>query len=385
MRKVKVAFLDYSFVFAGAERVLFNMIAHIDRSKYEPILVFPYPMEHQKRYLPLDCDKVYLADRKKWWMGSDKWEHSLRGTDFIKRSEFGRRIAGLIKRKHIDILDVNLMRMDVMMWVWATRKFTNARIVGHYRSQSQDWVAPAKAQRLFDVIACVSEFSRMRFRLKGDFTKTVVLYDSVDVDIMKCKKTKSEAKRELGFTEDTLLLTSVGQLSPHKGHDNAIKAFAKIAARFPQARLFIAGGGSKQLVDMYKKIATDCGIANKVTITGQQYSDIQTVYRATDLTLSLTKVGEGFGLVPYESALMGTPFIAPCFGAVCEFVTDGENGILVDTNNVNEVSDKIAYALDSLEQCGDMVKKLDAMIHDKLHPTVLAKELDKLYTSLLSK
>ena len=272
-----------------------------------------------------------------------------------------------------------------MMWVWATRKFTNARIVGHYRSQSQDWVAPAKAQRLFDVIACVSEFSRMRFRLKGDFTKTVVLYDSVDVDIMKCKKTKSEAKRELGFTEDTLLLTSVGQLSPHKGHDNAIKAFAKIAARFPQARLFIAGGGSKQLVDMYKKIATDCGIANKVTITGQQYSDIQTVYRATDLTLSLTKVGEGFGLVPYESALMGTPFIAPCFGAVCEFVTDGENGILVDTNNVNEVSDKIAYALDSLEQCGDMVKKLDAMIHDKLHPTVLAKELDKLYTSLLSK
>jgi len=153
---IRIAFLDYSPIFAGAERVLFNVIKHIDRHRFEPILVFPYPMEHQHRYDDLKCEKIYLSDGLKWWMGSDRWKHPMKGTDFLKRSIFGYRIMRCIKDKHIDILDVNLMRADVKMWVWATKKFTNAKIIGHYRSQDQDWVAPADAQKLFDIIACVS-------------------------------------------------------------------------------------------------------------------------------------------------------------------------------------------------------------------------------------
>ena len=46
--RVKVAFLDYSHIFAGAERVLCDMLANLDREKYEPILVFPFPREHHR-------------------------------------------------------------------------------------------------------------------------------------------------------------------------------------------------------------------------------------------------------------------------------------------------------------------------------------------------
>lgn len=379
----KVAFLDYSPVFAGAERVLFNEISHIDRSKYEPILIFPYPKEHQKRYDDLDCEKIYLSDGLKWWMGSDRWNRPVRGTDFLKRSIFGHRIAQVIKEKHIDILDVNLMRSDVKMWVWATRKHTNAKIVGHYRSQEQDWVAPADAQRLFDVIACVSKFSKMRFQLKGNFVPAEVLYDSVDVDLMKSHLTKKEAKNKLGYTEDTTLLTSVGQLSKHKGHDNAIRAFAKIVDDFPNARLLIAGGGSKDLVDYYRNIAAELGVGDKVSVSGKQLDNIQDVYRATDLTLSLTKVGEGFGLVPYESALLDTPFIAPSFGAVIEFVTDGETGLLVDTNDGHAVENKIRYALQHPYETAKMIEKLKQVINDRLTPQTLVNNLNNLYKSCL--
>lgn len=378
----KVAFLDYSPVFAGAERVLYNVIAHIDRSKYEPILIFPYPIEHQIRYENLNCEKIYLAEGLKWWMGSDRWKKPLRGTDYLKRTEFGRRIALFIRHRNIDILDVNLMRRDVRMWVWATRKFTSAKIVGHYRSQEQDWVAPADAQKLFDVVACVSEFSRMRFRLKGDFTRTEVLYDSVDVDVMKSDLTKEVAKKKLGLSPDTLLLTSVGQLSLHKGHDTAIRAFAQISGDFPEAHLLIAGGGATTLIEYYRNIAKELGVEDKVSIPGKQFGNIQDVYRATDLTLSLTKVGEGFGLVPYESTLLGTPFIAPEFGAICEFVKDGESGLLVDTNNPDAVVDKISFALSNQEKTAKMTEQLQEIIQERLRPEILAANLDKLYCTL---
>lgn len=378
----KIAFLDYSPVFAGAERVLYNVISHIDRCKYEPILLFPYPMEHQKRYDDLKCEKIYLSDGLKWWMGSDRWKRPMRGSDLLKRLIFGQRIASLVKKEKIDILDVNLMRFDVKMWVWATRKFTNVKIVGHYRSQDQGWVAPADAQQLFDVIACVSGFSRMRFQLKGKFVRTEVLYDSVDVDVMKSNISKKDAKKNLGYNEDTILLTSVGQLSKHKGHDNAIRAFAKISDDFQNARLLIAGGGRKEFVDYYRNIAEELGVADKVYIPGKQLGNIQDVYRATDLTLSLTKVGEGFGLVPYESALIGTPFIAPNFGAVLEFVTDGESGLLVDTNDLNAVEQKIRYALTHHDHTSTMIKRLQSVIYENLTPQVLADNLDNLYTQL---
>jgi glycosyltransferase involved in cell wall biosynthesis len=378
----KVLFLDYSPIFAGAERVLYNVLAHIDKQQYEPILVFPFPMEHQSLYNDIDCKKVYLAKSKKWWMGSDRWKHPLRGTDFIKRCVFGVKIASIINRYKVDILDVNLIRKDVMMWVWWTNRFTNAKIVGHYRSHTQTFVPSSHTQRLFDVVACVSEYSKMRFNLKGNYTKTSVLYDSVDIDVMKCDMSKSEAKRALGYSENDILLVSVGQLSIHKGHDNAIKAFAKISKKYPNAKLLIAGGGGNVPNNYYQDIASEMGVADIVSIPCKQLSNIQMVYRAADLTLSLTKVGEGFGLVPYESTLLGTPFIAPCFGAVCEFVKDGETGLLVDTNNVDAISNKINYALSHCDEIAHMIESLQLTIKEKLSPSCLAYNLDKLYTSL---
>lgn len=380
--KKKVAFLDYSPIFAGAERVLYNMIAHIDWEKYEPILLFPYPMPHQQRYNNLNCEKIYLADSLKWWMGSDRWRNPIRGTDFLKRLIFGHRIANIVNKRKIDILDVNLMRVDVRMWVWATRKHTNAKIVGHYRSQEQDWVAPANAQKLFDVIACVSKFSQMRFQLKGKFVRSEVLYDSIDIDVMKSDLSQEDAKLQLGYTHKDILLVSVGQLSIHKGHDTAIKAFSLIADRFPNVKLLIAGGGSGDTIEYYRNLAKENGILDRVAIPGKQMSNIQTVYKAADLTLSLTKVGEGFGLVPYESVLLGTPFIAPSFGAITEFVSDGETGLLVDTNNLEAVRAKIEYALTHQHETHDMTTKLQEIIHDKLSPQILAKNLDKLYSTL---
>lgn len=384
MNKIKVAFLDYSPIFAGAERMLFNLISHIDRSKYEPYLIFPFPKDHLHGYDALDCKKIYLADGLKWWMGSDRWKKPIRGTDFLKRAEFGRRIASIINKYKIDILDVNIIRPDILMWVWASHKFTNAKIVGHFRSQRKEWIPPAAAQRIFDMICCVSEFSRMRFRLKGDHTKSCVLYDSIDVDFMKTSLSKNEAKAKLGYSDDVLLITSVGQLSLHKGHDNAIRVFPKVLKRFPNARLLIAGGESDTTPEFFRNLAQEYGVAGNVDIPDSQFPNVQDVYRASDLILSLTKVGEGFGLVPYESALIGTPFIAPEFGAITEFAIDGESAHLVDTNDLDKVVGKIMSALEDYSRSLDMVKRLQSVIYSKLTPLVMTNNYDKLYKKLLS-
>ena len=382
-QRIKVAYLDYSHVFAGAERVLFNAIHHLDRSKYEPILVFPYPLPHQERYDSLNCKKVWLNMSLTWWMGSDKWKKPLKGSDFTKRTILGLQLAQFIYKNKIQILDVNLMRNDVKMWVWGSRRFTSAKIVGHYRSQSLQWIAPAESQRLFDLIVCVSEFSRSRFLTPGEFCKTGVLYDAVNIEEMQSSLSKEEAKRVLGIDTSWKIISSVGQLSIHKGHDTAIRAFAKLRDRYPDYKLLIAGGGSESLVKYYQDIIKEEQLEDRVIFPGKQLGNIQTVYRASDLTLSLTKVGEGFGLVPYESTLLGTPFIAPSFGAVVEFVKDGESGMLVDTNILDDVVNKIDWALTHPSETNRMIDKLKRIIYEKLTPQCLANNLNIIYSELL--
>ena len=139
--KTKVAYLDYSPHFAGAERALYTIISHLDRERFEPILVFPFPYEHHHRYDDLDCEKIYLSDGLKWWMGSDRWKSPIKGSDFIKRTIFGYRLANQLSKRGVRILHVNLLRPDSLMWIWFCESF-GIKVVGHFRSLSMAWVPP---------------------------------------------------------------------------------------------------------------------------------------------------------------------------------------------------------------------------------------------------
>lgn len=122
---------------------------------------------------------------------------------------------------------------------------------------------------------------------------------------------------------------------------------------------------------------------DRIFFSGKQLSDVKTVYRASDIILSLTKVGEAFGLVPYEASIMGLPFIAPNFGAVTEFINDGVNGCLVDTNSVEAISAKMEWLLTNPELAKKMVKEAQATISESLTPETMVNNLQEAYDSVI--
>lgn len=146
--------------------------------------------------------------------------------------------------------------------------------------------------------------------------------------------------------------------------------------------MLIAGGGKENDLYNLKQLAKSEGVSDKVVFTGKQISNIQEVYRAADLILSLTKVGEAFGLVPFEACYMGTPFIAPCFGAVTEFVRNKDNGLLVDTNNILQIAEAIDWVFSHEEETSLMVGKLQNVIETRITPSVMISNLEKVYLEM---
>ena len=368
--KIKVAYLDYSPHFAGAERALYTIISHLDRDRFEPILVFPFPYEHHHRYDDLDCEKIYLSDDLKWWMGSDRWKKPIRGTDFIKRTIFGYRLAKLLFRRDVKILHVNLLRPDCLMWLWFCRKY-GIKVIGHYRSLDDAWVISSKVQRRCDAIICVSNVVREIILSEFAHPNNVVIYDSVVMP-------KSQPEEKLR------IISSIAVLAPHKGHDHAIMAFDKIASKYPDYELHIVGGGMGQSSELIrlKEIAKATSCPERIKFTEKQVTDVEKYYGHSQLVLSLTKQGEAFGLVPFESALCGTPAIVPNKGAVTELLEDGVSGIMVETLDVDAIAKRIDWALSHYNKCLEICGRTLAVIENRLTPKVMDEQIMEIYNKL---
>lgn len=378
-----IAYLDYSQVYGGAERVLNSIAVHLNRCRYRPIVIFPFPQSHHSRYTVADKEKIYLSDRIKWWMGRDRWSYPPRGSDAMARVIFGVLLALMLRKHSVRLLHVNLLRRDCMLWLLPVRVM-GIRIVGHWRSASADWLLPRRVIRLCDRVVCVSDFNRAILDEVCETEKSVRIYDCVE-QLYSPEVADIPLDNLLnGLSSETRLIVSVGQLTPYKGHDLAIEAFSCIASQYVDVVLLIAGGGSEDERLRLECILRKNNVENaRVLLPAIHFSDMARLYRRAEIVLSLSHGGEAFGLVPYEAALAGCPFIGVDCGAVREFVRDGVNGLLVQDNDVMAVVERIKCLLTNPDYGRRLAEALAADVKERLNPKNMTSQLEDLYESLL--
>jgi len=384
MKKIKIAFLEYSDIFAGAEMSLHSLVKYLDYSKFESTICFLYPLEHQKRYDDLPCKKHYLANGKKWWMGSDRWKKPIRGSDFLKRLIFGFKLALMAKKEKIDAIHINLIRPDSSLYVWIPN-FFGIKVIAHSRSDLMSWIPSDSMQKKCDAIICVSDFVKEMVQTKFSSSHAYTVYDPVDYNHYSKGVTKEEALESLGFEPTQKLLASVGLLADHKGHDMAISVFARISKKFSNHILMIAGGGERGELKRLKQLAVKKGIENRVIFTEKQISNIDMVYRASDLVFSLTTRGEAFGRVPFEGSACDVAVMAPDKGAAIELIKDNETGFLVDPLDEEAIVIKTLYILENPVEIQKVVDNGKRYFSQKLSPLNSAQEVEKIYSKILKK
>lgn len=382
-KKIRVAFLDYSPHYAGAERAMVSLIDGLRDTPYQVSIVTPYPLPHHERFREFGVDIYCLNKRKKWWMGSDCWKKPIRGSDFIKRIVFGIQLAVFLRKNGITLLHVNLLRPDAAPWLFAPR-ISGVKIVGHYRSISQSWIPTYIVRALCHKIICVSKVVQENLLNLRGYEKSCVVYDPVATHL-RTTETKEESKTRWGCKANGFLFASVAYLSPHKGHDNAIRAFASIAASCSDCELLIAGGGPDAELKRLKSIAAEYPLlSSRIHFTGAQVSDVASVYNAADVVLSLTKNGEAFGLVPYEAAMLGTPCIAPRRGAIMEIVEDSKHAFLVDTESVEDIASCMLKLKLEYRERVNVAPALKQLVNERLSQIAHVQSIVALYENLVT-
>jgi len=129
-----------------------------------------------------------------------------------------------------------------------------------------------------------------------------------------------------------LTLGLLGQISPHKGHDDAVEAMRILG---PGYRLLIAGKGEEKYVSALRNKGANLPMAFSGFVSLPEFFD------AIDVLL-VPSWEEPFGLVVLEGMASGIPVIATAAGGPLEIIDAAVNGVLVPPRDAKALAGAIA-------------------------------------------
>lgn len=204
---------------------------------------------------------------------------------------------------------------------------------------------------------------------------------------LKIEKFKfSERKFQPG---ETIRILTVGRLVEKKGHEYAIKALAKVAAKHQNILYEIAGDGP--LRNRLESLISELGIKEYVKFLGviAQNEVIQLYEQAHIFVLpSITASNgdrEGQALVLQEAQGVGLPVVSTYHNGIPEGVLDGKSGFLVPEKDVDALVEKIEYLIQYPEQWAKMGRFGRKFVEENYDSEKLNQQLVEIYRECLAK
>lgn len=145
---------------------------------------------------------------------------------------------------------------------------------------------------------------------------------------------------------DTILFA--GRLIERKGVDILLQSFKITRTQYPDSKLIIAGDGPER--SHLESMVGDLEIADAVTFMGIVGPDeLQRLYNYADLCVFPSKRGEGLMGVVLESMASAKPVITTTDNGNEDVITNHDNGLLVQPENVDELAASMSTLLGSRE------------------------------------
>jgi phosphatidylinositol alpha-1,6-mannosyltransferase len=153
--------------------------------------------------------------------------------------------------------------------------------------------------------------------------------------------------------DDRRWLISVARLTRHKGLDTGIKVLARLASDYADLAYVVIGSGEE--LPALKELARGLDVGERVRfLTNVPDSDLPALYNCGEIYLGLSRLldeqAEGFGISLVEASACGLPVLAGRAGGIPDAVSDGETGLLVDT----DLPDTVVPALRRLLEDGSL-------------------------------
>jgi glycosyltransferase involved in cell wall biosynthesis len=210
--------------------------------------------------------------------------------------------------------------------------------------------------------------------------KIEVVYSGTDTDRFDPARVDGAGVRaELGLDPAAPLVTQIGVREP-KGNDDVLRAFARVHARRPEARLLLVGARAGKRPPL-ETIVREAGLGRLVTIWGYR-DDVPEILAASQLSVDGSHTGLGITGSLRESLAMETPVVATAVVGNPELVRHGETGLLVPPRDPEALADALLRLLADPAWAKAAGRAGRRLVIERFSTRAKVERLEKLYHRL---
>jgi len=150
----------------------------------------------------------------------------------------------------------------------------------------------------------------------------------IDVDYFSSIKKDFELKRNLGISENELVVGILGRRSPVKGHRYFIQAAFEVSKSFQQVKFLIAGEDAQVKSYRLKELVKGMGILDKFIFLGRT-EDPRKIISLMDIGVIASVNSETVCRVALEYMALEKPVVGTEINGIPEVIKEGINGFVV--------------------------------------------------------
>lgn len=328
----KIRILHVAQAAGGVDRYIRMLLKYLDKGKFENILVC------SNSFRMKDYEKL-VSHFEQVQMAREIGKNDVRAIRVVRK---------LIKKYAPDIVYAHSSKAG------AIARVANIGLKNYCVYNPHGWafnmkcspgkrrmyLAIEKFAALFcDKIVCISDAEKQSALEKKVCRedKLQVILNGVDIEAYETGVHGAVKRKEMNILEDAFVVGMVGRMSPQKAPDVFVKMAKLVKDKIPNAQFIIVGNGIQE--EEVRKYANDNGFGDSLHITGWVDNPMSYV-ELFDVACLLSR-WEGFGLVLPEYMMAGKPIVASRVDAIPNIIRDGENGLLVDVDDVAGASEAV--------------------------------------------
>jgi glycosyltransferase involved in cell wall biosynthesis len=213
--------------------------------------------------------------------------------------------------------------------------------------------------------------------------KFTTVYSGMDVEpFLAAGEHREATRRELGFSDEHVVVGKIARLFHLKGHQRLIQAAGRVVAQCPQVRFLLVGDGILRPA-LERQIAA-AGLTHAFHFTGLVPPQrIPVLLGAMDMLVHVS-LREGLARALPQALIAGRPAVSYDVDGAREVVIPGKTGFLVPPQTVEPLADAILQLARDPELRRRLGEQGRGLFTEQFRHETMTSRLREIYQRLLA-
>ena len=180
-----------------------------------------------------------------------------------------------------------------------------------------------------------------------------VIHNGVQAMEARTKKS-SNLKRQLGVSDNSVIVGSIGNLRPAKNYGLLVMVAQRLLNEKQDYHFVVYGHQRADVFAELSEMCSELGVADRVHWMG--FCDNPKEALANFHIYAITSNSEGIPLSCLEAMMVGVPIVSTICGGLPEVLTHDETGLLVPTDNAGSFAEAILRLTGDVELQSRLVR-----------------------------